>query len=816
MKKKIVFLPYDFDTAIGINNEGALVFDYSLEDTDHLEGGANVFNGQDSVLWNNVRECFSDELTNMYRNLRSTGVLSYDVVESAFEKHQAVWPEAIFNEDAWYKYIAPLVEDGTGSYLEMLQGSKAEQRKWWLYNRFRYIDSKYNAGDALSDLIQVRGYAKADITVTPYADIYPTVKYGSYLVHQRGQRGVATTLVCPLDTLNDTEIYIYSASQLASVGDLSGLKVGFADFSMATKLQSVKLGDANVEYDNPNLRTLTFGNNELLKTIDVRNCSGLGLGDQKAVDASHCSILEEAYFDGTKITSLSLPNGGVVKKVHLPNTITNLTLLNQGNITEFVLDSYASITTLRLENVSTVVDVLAIVNAIPENSRVRLVGFYWTLDSVDAIRSLFDHMDTMRGLDNRGENLPQAWLEGEIHTSSLTGEEIEELSARYPFVTLSADHITTYRYYYSYDGTELLHTETIQDGVIGGLSDMPPARSATAQYTYTPIGWSYSQNSQTVDAFTPATTNQNVYGAYSQTLQQYTISFVRASADGGGTLQTINDVDYGTTITAASSYTGATPTSTKGSATDFPFEGWNPASATVTGNTVFTAKFGSPVEIAEITDDWDQIVASIDDGTYRTKYKVGNYKPLDLGTEGILNMQIVAFNTDTLADDSGKAPITFISKDLAGQTYSYPKKYGGSWLNNSLRTYLQTTMFEKIPAIVSSRIVAVKKITQTGKSAYNTSSTETVWLPSHRELFGGTAHERSGIIYNVLFASNNDRIKTLNGVATQYASRTTYESGSPVIYGVSTTGTSWNEFGQTSYIAPAFCLGLAPETPEES
>jgi len=43
-------------------------------------------------------------------------------------------------------------------------------------------------------------------------------------------------LECPLDNVNDTEIYIYSASQLASVGDLSGFKVGFADFSMATKL----------------------------------------------------------------------------------------------------------------------------------------------------------------------------------------------------------------------------------------------------------------------------------------------------------------------------------------------------------------------------------------------------------------------------------------------------------------------------------------------------------------------------------------------------------------------------------------------------
>jgi len=45
MKKKIVWLPYDFDTAIGINNEGSLVFGYELEDIDHLEGGADVFNG---------------------------------------------------------------------------------------------------------------------------------------------------------------------------------------------------------------------------------------------------------------------------------------------------------------------------------------------------------------------------------------------------------------------------------------------------------------------------------------------------------------------------------------------------------------------------------------------------------------------------------------------------------------------------------------------------------------------------------------------------------------------------------------------------
>lgn len=127
--KKVVFLPYDFDTAIGINNEGSLVFSYNLEDIDQTDSGADVFNGQQSVLWKNLRAAFSDEIATMYKELRSTGALSYDKVEQMFEEHQAKWPEAIFNEDAYYKYLQPLINDGSGAYLPMLQGSKAEQRK---------------------------------------------------------------------------------------------------------------------------------------------------------------------------------------------------------------------------------------------------------------------------------------------------------------------------------------------------------------------------------------------------------------------------------------------------------------------------------------------------------------------------------------------------------------------------------------------------------------------------------------------------------------------------------------------------------------
>ena len=73
MRKKIVFLPYDMDTAIGINNEGTLAYSYNLEDIDHTESGADIYNGQQSVLWKNLREMFPSELRSMYQTLRSSG-----------------------------------------------------------------------------------------------------------------------------------------------------------------------------------------------------------------------------------------------------------------------------------------------------------------------------------------------------------------------------------------------------------------------------------------------------------------------------------------------------------------------------------------------------------------------------------------------------------------------------------------------------------------------------------------------------------------------------------------------------------------------
>lgn len=581
MRKKIVFLPYDMDTAIGINNEGALVFSYNLEDIDQTAGGADVFNGQQSVLWKNMRAAFFDEMKAMYQNLRSTGALSYEKVEQMFEEHQGKWPEAIFNEDAWFKYLAPLVEKGNASYLSMLQGSKAEQRKWWLYNRFRYIDSKYNAGDSLSDVITVRGYAKANITVEPYADVYTSVKYGSYLVQARSARNTKTTLPCPLDNVNDTEIYIYSASQLADVGDLSGLMVGYADFSKAVKLQSLKIGDAAASYSNGNLTELYLGNNELLRSIDVRNCPMLS----QSVDISGCSNIEHVYFDGTAITGLDLPKGGIIKTLHLPGTLTNLSVIGHSGITDFVLPSMENLSTCRLENVGDGMDTKTLVNGLPSGCRVRIIGFDWTISNETELTNLKTKLDTMRGLNEAGGNEDTAQLMGTIRINTISGATLKAIHEKYPDITVTYVHINSKCYFYNYDGTVLLRTATATDGGSVTYSGSTPTKPASASEVYTFSGWALEIGGErNTAALLRIVEDRNVYAAFTASVRTFTVRFYV----GTRMLQAINDVPYGT----GAYYSGDKPTNTaEQDPTDYEFTGWDKDTSSIKADTNVYAQF---------------------------------------------------------------------------------------------------------------------------------------------------------------------------------------------------------------------------------
>ena len=594
--RKAVAQPYDMDTGLGTNNEGSLVFGYSLEDTDHLAGGANIFNGQDSVLWCNLRDAFKSQIATMYKTLRSQGTLSYASVEQRYEDHQSKWPEAVWIEDTWFKYIDPLInpdpgKEPTAVYLPMMQGSKEEQRKWWLSNRFQYMDSKWVAGDAIAYKITLRGYEKADIVVTPYIDLYPTVDYAStYLVQARGQHGQPTTLACPMDALNDTEIYIHSAPYLASVGDLSGLKVGFADFSAAVRLQHIKVGDSSQSYENRNLTHLVVGSNKMLKTIDARNCISLGTSQasqDQVVELANCPIIEEVYFDGTSIKGVTLPDGGMLRVLHLPGTITTLNIKNQNSITDLTIGGYSNLSTLIIENSN--VDARSIINSINAGSRVRLTGFYWEAEDAEEIEDILDLLDTMIGVDEGGYDVSKAVLSGTIHTDSLTGAQIASYNARYPYLTVTADNVTSVLYYKTWDGSSTVKAVTYINGVAQDTAPSVPSRASSAQYNFTAVGWNLEQDASVndPDCTKDITGDRTVYAAYSRVVRTYTATFMRASEDGGGTLYTQQNIPYGTVPT----YGGSTPTTTRGDAQEFTWIGWTPELVGITSNTTYYAVF---------------------------------------------------------------------------------------------------------------------------------------------------------------------------------------------------------------------------------
>lgn len=621
-----LILPYDYDSAIGINNLGQLTYGYHLEDTD-LVGGHPVFNGQNSVLYVNIRLGFEEEIKTTYQRIRDDPAFDYKTIEKRFEDHQSVWGESIFNEDARFKYIEPLTENRDEDQLPRLQGSKEEQRKWWLYNRFRYLDSKYEAGDSLKDYIKIRTYDVADINVTPYADIYAAARFNDDVVKVRALRAkdeegndVHYTLQNPMSNGQEADVLIYSASQLSDVGDLSGLKALEANFSSATRLSRLKIGSSAAGYDNPNLKKLSVGNLTLLKELDVRNCSALA----QSVDLSGCANIEHAYFDGTAITGVDLPNGGILKTLHLPGTVTSLVIMNHRQLTDFVLPSYSGITTLRLENMSgTVVDSKAILQAMPTGSRVRLIGIDWTANSVEDIYSLYDKLDACTGLDENGKNTDKAVVSGTIHVDMVSQSDLDELAARYPNVVIDYNVIASLIQFM--DGDKVISRQVVP---VGGKINVPanPTRESTAQYTYRFDGWGYDDKNITIVPSTATGGDLTFYAVYTATVNRYTIRFLN-----GTKVEQSESLPYGELPV----YKGEEPKYTGEGAASFT--GWSPEIVPVTGAADYVAEFVARKSLEEYS--WAEISAMSADGTAANYLDVGDTKGIIVsGTVGTLEI----------------------------------------------------------------------------------------------------------------------------------------------------------------------------------
>lgn len=532
---RIIF--YDNDTVCGINNEGAISFDYSVEYHDRLDSGS-VFNGEQSTLWNNVEAAYADELQAMYQDMRQKGNISYEVAMEYYGHQQSeAWSETIYNQDGYFKYILPLLNK-EGDYLYACQGSREENRKWWLWNRFKYMDSKYNAGTFKENYATMRLYSPADavvpangnFTVTPAMNTYVAVKWGSYITSKRCFKNTPVVFEAPEIVFNDTETIIYGADGLSSLGDLSDKYAGTVDVSKAIRLMELNVGSSAEGYLNDNLKTIAVGTNKLLHRISVENCVGLS----QTLALSGCENIREVRAAGTNLKAIELSNGGVVETLQYPVGILNLILRNQIKLRDGLsVPDFSKVNTLWIDGCPEVDSYMLFKRCLngvtPALTRVRLTKVDWVIDDAGVLMKA----RKLKGIGADGVDTESAVITGKCMINYVSQSQLDKLAEAFPeleleYGMLKPDIVTTFRFTSS-------QNKTIENGVFTCNQDFVKVNEST--YTVIADEGEVLQIGFTCDNHDAFTGEYTVTGTRSQS---YSVTYIP--------LRTLRFQVYDTTI----------------------------------------------------------------------------------------------------------------------------------------------------------------------------------------------------------------------------------------------------------------------------
>ena len=165
-----------------------------------------------------------------------------------------------------------------------------------------------------------------------------------------------------------------------------------------------------------------------------------------------------------------------------------------------------------------------------------------------------------------------------------------------------------------------------------------------------------------------------------------------------------------------------------------------------------------------ITDSWADIATACANGTYSSKYTVGDVKSIVIdGTT--YYMQLVAKDADVLASDgTTTVPTTWL---MYKRMYTEHRMHSsattsGMWAECEMRSWLASDVLPMLPSDVQSAIKTVRKYT--GKNngsttAKDQTTDDKLWIPSYREVLNSINCETLGAVYAPLTPDNSARIK---------------------------------------------------------
>ena len=463
---------YDMDSMLGINNTGYNKFSFDTED----DPADLVFTGYDSVLWNNMRECFFQDICEFYARMRGTGGLTVENLLKYYNTNSADrWNEALTTADAEYKYIRPYetgyldtsgseavqVTPGLRNYLYAAQGKRSNHRAWWIKNRLEYLDSKYLAYTYGSDkpgatTFQYRGYSGPEqnantnkeaydaaiaqtptsglVTLTALNNSYQAIMVGTQIYGpEKATAGQQVTLG-PEKPNHEVESWILNVGLIADLGDLSAQYAGNLQFpSNETRWTNLRLGrsarshpEAYDKYYNANAASINLSNCPYLQYINIAGLTALGSVDlQKNVrleelDAERC----------TALTTIDFPRDSILKNLYLPANLTSLKLINQPHLETLSLEGYQNLTQIHLDKIS--LDTYQIVNSAVNLNQFYLNKINWVVTELPnglvggQIKSI-DILDRLLSDDiNTENNLAKSAALTGIITIDIAGAAVNE------------------------------------------------------------------------------------------------------------------------------------------------------------------------------------------------------------------------------------------------------------------------------------------------------------------------------------------------------------------------------------------------------
>lgn len=204
-----------------------------------------------------------------------------------------------------------------------------------------------------------------------------------------------------------------------------------------------------------------------------------------------------------------------------------------------------------------------------------------------------------------------------------------------------------------------------------------------------------------------------------------------------------------------------------------------------------------------ISDTWEEIQAAQEDGTYLSKYSIGDTKDITINGEPYL-AEIVGFDLDEAENSNASANITWMlryltEKRMMNDNYTS----AGGWESSDLRSHL---INDVLPTInIKNYIVPVVKTFKDYSTSSTRSVTDSLWIPSHREVFNDSTYETSGCVYAQRFTDNASRKKYYQGSTSWWWLRSALSNSFRII---DNQGQGNSSSPNTNYsVALGFCTG---------